>query len=124
MANVARYHRNAPPSEQDVNFRQLSADQQQRVRELASILRIAEGLDRSHFRNVVALRTVLDDENFTITIETQGDPQLEQWGGMKDRGLFEAMFGRTVRVEPGEIGVRHAGEPAGTDVPFEYQPQE
>lgn len=124
MANVARYHRNAPPSEQDVNFRQLSADQQQRVRELASILRIAEGLDRSHFRNVVALRTVLDDENFTITIETQGDPQLEQWGGMKDRGLFEAMFERTVRVEPGEIGVRHAGEPAGTDVPFEYQPQE
>lgn len=124
MANVARYHRNEPPHAQDANFRRLSAEQQQRVRELASILRIAEGLDRSHFRNVVALRTRLDDERFVLTIETQGDPQLEQWGGMKDRGLFEATFGQTVCIEPGEIGVEPPVEPTTTDGAFEYQPQE
>lgn len=124
MANVARYHRNEPPCDEDANFRRLSAEQQQRVRELAAILRIAEGLDRSHFRNVVALRTKLDDERLTITIETRGDPQLEQWGGMKDRELFEETFQRAVCVEPGEIGVRHAAEPVRTDATFEYQPQE
>lgn len=124
MANVARYHRNEHPSEEDPHFAQLDADQQRRVCELASMLRIAEGLDRSHFQNVVALHTALTDDRFTLTIEAQSDPQLERWAGMKDRGLFEATFGRTVQVQPGDISVRHSPEPPDADVPFEYQPQE
>lgn len=124
MANVARYHRNEHPRKKDPAYRRLTSEQQRRVCELASLLRIAEGLDRSHFQNVVALRTLLDDDQFIITIETQGDPQLEQWGGMKDRGLFEAAFGRTVRVRPGDITVRHLTDASDADVPFEYQPYE
>ncbi len=124
MANVARYHRNEHPRKKDPAYRRLTSEQQRRVCELASILRIAEGLDRSHFQNVMALRMLLDDDQFVITIETQGDPQLEQWGGMKDRGLFEATYGRTVLVRAGDITVRHAAEAPDTDVPFEYQPYE
>lgn len=124
MANVARYHRDQHPRKSDPGYRRLTAEQQRRVCELASILRIAEGLDRSHFRNVVALRTRLDDDRLTITIETQGDPQLEQWGGMKDRGLFESTFERDVLVRPGDIAVQHTPESAVDDVPFEYQPYE
>jgi len=124
MANVARYHRNEHPRKKDPAYRRLTSEQQRRVCELASILRLAEGLDRSHFQNVIALRTLLDDDQLAITIETQGDPQLEQWGGMKDRGLFEATFARTVHVWPGDITVRHAAEAPDTDVPFEYQPHE
>jgi exopolyphosphatase/guanosine-5'-triphosphate,3'-diphosphate pyrophosphatase len=124
MANIARYHRNEHPRKKDPAYRRLTSDQQRRVCELASILRIAEGLDRSHFQNVLALRMLLDEEQFAITIETQGDPQLEQWGGMKDRGLFEETFGRTVLVRPGSITVRQtaeAPEAPEADVPFEYQ---
>jgi exopolyphosphatase/guanosine-5'-triphosphate,3'-diphosphate pyrophosphatase len=124
MANVARYHRNEHPRKKDPAYRHLTEAQQRRVCELASILRIAEGLDRSHFQNVVALRTLLDDDQFAITIETQGDPQLERWGGMKDRGLFEDTFARTVLVQPGDITVRHVPEATGADVPFDYQPYE
>ena len=124
MANVARYHRNDPPRKKDPNYRRLTTDQQRRVCELASILRIAEGLDRSHFQNVVALRTRLDDERFAVTVETQGDPQLERWGGMKDRGLLEETFGREVLVQSGDIVVRPVTEAPDASVPFEYRPQE
>ncbi len=124
MANVARYHRNEHPRTKDPAYRRLTEGQQRRVCELASILRIAEGFDRSHFQNVVALRTLLDDKQFAITIETQGDPQLERWGGMKDRGLFEDTFARTVLVRPGDITVRHVPEATSADVPFDYQPYE
>jgi len=124
MANVARYHRNEHPNTKDPTYQRLTAAQQRRVCELASILRIAEGLDRSHFQNVVALQTRLDDEQLAVIIETQGDPQLEQWGGMKDRGLFEKTFGRELRVQPGDIVVRHVADAPEASVPFEYQPQE
>jgi exopolyphosphatase/guanosine-5'-triphosphate,3'-diphosphate pyrophosphatase len=124
MANVARYHRDQHPHEGDPAYGGLPSDQQRRVCELASILRIAEGLDRSHFRNVVALRMQLDDDQFVITIETQGDPQLERWGGMKDRGLFESTFRRKVLVRPGDIAVQYTPGAAVDDVPFEYQPYE
>lgn len=123
MAHVARYHRNEPPGDHDPAYQHLAVDQQRRVCELAAILRIAEGLDRSHFQNVVALRTRLNEEQLVITIETQGDPQLEQWGGMKDRDLFEVTFDRAVQVQPGDINVQQITEPPA-DAAFEYQPQE
>jgi hypothetical protein len=40
---------------------------------------------------------------------------------MKDRGLFEETFGRTVLVRPGSITVRQTAEAPEADVSFEYQ---
>ena len=52
IANVARYHRGADPKRKHANFRQLSAHDQQRVRQMAAILRVAGGLDRSNTQQV------------------------------------------------------------------------
>lgn len=108
IANVARYHRKSHPSEQHAPFRRLSEGQKQRVRELASLLRIAEGLDRSHFQNVIALRTELTADQFEIVVETKSDPQLEVWGAQYDKGLFEETFGRSVVAAPGAALVDRA----------------
>ncbi len=113
MANVARYHRKSHPKPKHKPFRRLTPRQQRRVRELASILRIAEGLDRSHFQNVVAIQAELDDQRLAITVDTKGDPQLEVWGALHDAALFEGTFGRKVEAQAGAVN----GDLAGMTVP-------
>lgn len=103
IANAARYHRGSHPSAQHGPFRRLTDEQKRRVRELASLLRIAEGLDRSHFQNVIALRTELTAEHLKIAVETKSDPQLEVWGAQHDKALFGETFGRDVVAEPGAV---------------------
>jgi exopolyphosphatase/guanosine-5'-triphosphate,3'-diphosphate pyrophosphatase len=99
MSLVARYHRAEEPNDSHDHYRTCSAAQKRRVRQLASLLRIAEGLDRSHFQNVVALRARLSDDALSLSIATKGDPQLEVWSGNEEGAMFEAEFGRTLTVE-------------------------
>ncbi|MGH7927101.1 MAG: HD domain-containing protein, partial [Candidatus Binatia bacterium] len=54
IANVARYHRKAHPSQKHLAFSQLNADQQQIVRKLSAILRVADALDYTHDQTVEA----------------------------------------------------------------------
>lgn len=98
MANVARYHRRSLPKDKHVFFNRLSEGDQCLVRQLASFLRLANGLDRSHYQNVRRLRAELDDHQLHILIETIGDPQLEIWAGRRASDLFEATFKRSVRM--------------------------
>src|SRR4030095_14012958 len=48
IANIARYHRKSHPSLKHVPFSQLSPFQQDVVRKLSAILRIADALDMDH----------------------------------------------------------------------------
>lgn len=118
LANVARYHRKSHPTTRHDAFARLTTAQQQRVRELAALLRVAEGLDRSHFQNVVALSTQLDDRQLKIIIQTKGDPQLDVWGAQHDSAFFEETFARRLVVEPGFLAVTRNGE-VGPGEPFE-----
>mgnify|MGYP006280245717 CR=1 FL=1 len=111
MSLVARYHRGRAPKASDKYYRKQSEDVQRRVRQLASLVHIAEGLDRSHFQNVTALRARLTNEALKLSIATKGDPQLEVWSGSEEGAMFEAEFGRALRVEPTTIDVQPAEEP-------------
>lgn len=111
MSLVSRYHRNSAPEPSHEHFRSLSPEQQHRVRQLAALLRIAEGLDRSHFQNVVAVRALLTDEALHVLLATKGDPQLEIWAGEEEGAYFEDVFGREVHVEPTAIPVHTNGQP-------------
>jgi exopolyphosphatase/guanosine-5'-triphosphate,3'-diphosphate pyrophosphatase len=48
MANIARYHRKGPPKEKHPNFAGLTAEHKEVVQKASALLRLAEGLDRSH----------------------------------------------------------------------------
>src|SRR5262249_22399950 len=52
VANVPRDHRKARPGEDDENLIELNDVQRDEVEKLSAILRIAEGLDRSHRQSV------------------------------------------------------------------------
>jgi exopolyphosphatase/guanosine-5'-triphosphate,3'-diphosphate pyrophosphatase len=110
MSLVARYHRGRAPKSSDKHYRKQSGKVQRRIRQLASLVRIAEGLDRSHFQNVTALRARLTDEALELSIATKGDPQLEVWSGGEEGAMFEDEFGRELRVTPTTIDVEAGDE--------------
>jgi exopolyphosphatase/guanosine-5'-triphosphate,3'-diphosphate pyrophosphatase len=56
IANVARYHRGAVPKRRQGNFGALDKTLRRRIRRLAAILRIADGLDRGHVGAVKDVR--------------------------------------------------------------------
>jgi exopolyphosphatase / guanosine-5'-triphosphate,3'-diphosphate pyrophosphatase len=91
MANVARYHRRRVPTAQHRGFRLLSREQRQIVLFLSAILRIADGLDRSHFSVIKAI-DVDHGKPFRIHATFRYDPELELWSTERRKKLFEKIF--------------------------------
>ena len=74
IALVARYHRKSHPSDKHPQFANLGEDDQDLVRLLAGLLRVAIGLDRSHQGSVASLRVFIDRDAGTLTIEPVAKP--------------------------------------------------
>ncbi|HET9370979.1 MAG TPA: Ppx/GppA phosphatase family protein [Vicinamibacterales bacterium] len=80
IALVARYHRQATPKKSHEGMADLDGRGRDAVRMLGAILRLAEGLDRSHTQ-VIAGLDVVDGgkEGIVIRLRTAGDAELEVW---------------------------------------------
>ena len=59
IANVARYHRKAHPSPKHLGFSQLSPNNQEVVRKLSAILRVADALDYKREQNIREVKCAL-----------------------------------------------------------------
>jgi exopolyphosphatase/guanosine-5'-triphosphate,3'-diphosphate pyrophosphatase len=107
LAQVARYHRKATPKESHVPYGQLSQPLRERIRWLASLLRVADGLDRGYAQRVRAVRCKIGDKSVELTVSVTGDPELEIWGARRKADLFEEVFNRKLRisVERDDAGV-------------------
>lgn len=94
IANVARYHRKSHPKYKHENFGNLSSDDQEVIRRLAAILRIADGLDRSHGSRVSALRCKRRGKKLVVELKPahRGNLELELWGAERKNELFEEVF--------------------------------
>jgi exopolyphosphatase/guanosine-5'-triphosphate,3'-diphosphate pyrophosphatase len=92
VASVARYHRRGLPSNKHEHFAALDAADKQRVRTLAGILRVADGLDRTHGSLIQDLTCDVAPEQIVIRCTTTGDT-VEEYRAARDKGrLFEAVF--------------------------------
>lgn len=92
IANIARYHRGSPPKRKHVPFRQLSDSQQQLVKQLSAILRLAGGMDRSHTRQVLGLSVQQIKDGLQLTLLSQEHPEVDLWGVHRRSEYFEEMF--------------------------------
>ena len=70
----------------------------ERIKKLAGILRVADGLDRSHYQNVRDVRVERAGQKTKLLISTETDPQLEIWGAMRKRALLEEVLSSDVEV--------------------------
>ncbi len=91
MANVARYHRRGQPRMKHKGFRILNPDQRRVVSCLSAILRIADGLDRSHF-SVVKKIAIEPGKPLRLHVSFRYDPELELWTTERRKKLFEKIF--------------------------------
>ncbi len=102
LASIARFHRRGTPKAASYGpMRQLSDDERERVTQLVAILRVADGLDRSHNDAVDVVTAKITGDHVELVIQGSEDTDLERWGVRRKRGLFEKVFGLPIEiVEP------------------------
>jgi exopolyphosphatase/guanosine-5'-triphosphate,3'-diphosphate pyrophosphatase len=94
IATVSRYHRKSHPKPKHEGFKDLNGPDQELVRKLAGILRIADGLDRTHNSLVRSLhcKTRKNKVSFTLEPALGHALSLEIWGAGMKKELFEESF--------------------------------
>lgn len=98
VALVARYHRRAEPKSHHHIWQGLDGEDRDRVVKLASLLRVADSLDREHLQRVQAVRARAVDGAVLLELEARGDLLLEQWALEKKGAMFRRVFGREARI--------------------------
>ena len=99
IALIARYHRRGTPKKAHEEYAQLPPPLRPAVRALASILRVAESLDRGHAQVVTCLEFTNGNGGAVIRATTSGDAELELWAANRHIEPFAELLGKPVRVE-------------------------
>lgn len=100
IANLARYHRGKPPKKKHECFESLPDNKTRKlVKDLGAMIRIADGLDRSHTDAIQKIKIVVDEFDAKVTFVLycrSVSCQAELYGAGKKKDLFEDHF--TVNV--------------------------
>ena len=99
IALLARYHRQATPKKAHDGYGVLKGGLRRTVRTLAAMLRLAEGLDRSHAQVVTALDVVPRGNGYLIRLRAAGDAELELWAAHRHGAPLEEVLKRPLRFE-------------------------
>jgi exopolyphosphatase/guanosine-5'-triphosphate,3'-diphosphate pyrophosphatase len=98
VARVARYHRRSPPERSHSGMLGLRESEVALVRKLATLLRLADALDRSHLHPVQALRARDHGDAVVLTLVAKGGLDLELWDAQHELPLFRRVFGRRLEI--------------------------
>jgi len=94
IAQVARYHRKAVPQLTHPDYLALPHDERLVVCKLASLLRVADALDRVHDQSLGDILLDLQDEVLTCVPAQPVDISAEQLAMVEKGDLFEQIYGR------------------------------
>lgn len=118
IAHVARYHRGAEPRRRHREFSQLDQKARRKIRRLAAILRLADGLDRGHVGAIrqIKVRWLKRAVRVMLVPHTRATSvRLEVWGGSRKAGLLEKVAGRAVELVAPDGSVHDLGTDAGRE---------
>ena len=96
VAQVARYHRKAPPEPDHAEFHALKPAAQKLVMVLGGILRIADGLDRTHAARIARLEISAASEAFYIEVHPSGNWDAERVAFELKRDMLQTAAKRPV----------------------------
>jgi exopolyphosphatase/guanosine-5'-triphosphate,3'-diphosphate pyrophosphatase len=100
VGSIARYHRKSLPTLDHYNYRRLDEDDRKTIEKLASLVRIADGLDCSHGSIVRTLSVSIGEEKVTIECKvTEGPFWEDEKVKDKKKDFFEETFGMEVLLE-------------------------
>ena len=101
VATIARHHGAARPRrKRDEVYAALPRRARRAVRWLSALLRVAEGLDRSHYQLVRDVRVRRRLDAFVLVADAGRHAQLELWAGRRRATDLGRLLGHTVTVRP------------------------
>jgi exopolyphosphatase/guanosine-5'-triphosphate,3'-diphosphate pyrophosphatase len=98
-AHVARYHRRSMPNKSHIEYMALPRDRRVLINKLASLLRVADSLDRDHLQRVKEFDLEETREEVVLHVRGVPDLDLDQKALGRKADLFEETFGLKVRLE-------------------------
>jgi exopolyphosphatase/guanosine-5'-triphosphate,3'-diphosphate pyrophosphatase len=107
VANVARYHRKAHPSQKHLPFSQLAPEQQQTVRKLSAILRVADAFDCEHNQTVTAITCARKSKKLIIAASADANLKDQFLRAAKKSALIQEVFNLDVSFEKARRSASH-----------------
>jgi len=98
VALVARYHRKRMPGGDEPDLAELDEEARSIVLKLASILRIADGLDRTHGGVVKEVKCHIAGDRVALTVVSDADAAPEIEWGLRKGDLFERTFDKRLSI--------------------------
>jgi exopolyphosphatase / guanosine-5'-triphosphate,3'-diphosphate pyrophosphatase len=99
IALIARYHRQATPKKSHEGYRDLPGALRRAVKTLSAIVRLSEGLDRSHAQALAGVDLYPRSEDYLARLRSTGDAELELWAAHRHVAPLEAVLGKPIRFE-------------------------
>jgi exopolyphosphatase / guanosine-5'-triphosphate,3'-diphosphate pyrophosphatase len=99
IALIARYHRQATPKKSHEGYGDLKGTARKTVKILAAMVRLAEGLDRSHAQALAGLDLYPRGDDYLARLRATGDAELELWAANRHVAPLEGVLGKPVRFE-------------------------
>jgi exopolyphosphatase/guanosine-5'-triphosphate,3'-diphosphate pyrophosphatase len=99
IADIARYHRKATPKSRHDNYASLPGRLRRVVDVGAALLRLSDGLDRSHSSVVKDVHCKIEGKKVRCILNTRSDAELELWGARRKLEWFEKVFKHSISFE-------------------------
>jgi len=93
VANLVRYHRKSPPNPTHLNYTALPREDRLMVLKLASLLRVADALDRSHSQKIRFLQVDRREDEVRLKAQWEVDPISERFSLSTKGRMFEEIYG-------------------------------
>jgi exopolyphosphatase/guanosine-5'-triphosphate,3'-diphosphate pyrophosphatase len=98
LAALVRHHRRGDPKPSEPRFAALDKDARERLRKLAALLRLADGVDRGRRGIVENIDVHVGTDLVVLRLHAVDDAELELWGVRRRRDLFEKIFQRELEA--------------------------
>jgi exopolyphosphatase/guanosine-5'-triphosphate,3'-diphosphate pyrophosphatase len=99
IALVARYHRQGTPKKSHEPYGDLPGALRGSVRVLSAIVRLAEGLDRSHAQALAGIDLFPRRDDYLARLRATGDAELELWAAHRHVGALERELDKAIHFE-------------------------
>ncbi len=99
IGSIARYHRKALPKKKHGHYAALRPAERKVVRTLSAILRVADGLDRTHQDLVEDLSCEVTPEQIIIWCSVSRPAEIERQVALKKGQLFTKVFKRNLLID-------------------------
>ncbi len=98
IALIARFHRRSKPDVGHELMQPLTPAEFRLVRKCATLLRVADSLDRSHHQPVKSFTAQVKGRQVILNVKARASVDLEVWDLQHELDLFREVFGKSLQV--------------------------